>query len=67
MEYYPFNKKVFDSWIRDNAARKYRTNYPNLDRESIVVDCGGFHGDWAESINSLYGCRILIFEPLEKS
>jgi FkbM family methyltransferase len=25
---------------------------------------GGFKGDWAEKINSLYDCKIYIFEPI---
>ncbi|WP_334188951.1 FkbM family methyltransferase [Noviherbaspirillum sp.] len=38
-------------------------NYP-LTPESVVVDLGGYVGDFAWEIHSKYGSRIHIFEPI---
>lgn len=65
MEYYPFNQKVFDSWIRDNGDLTHRLNY-NLNSHSTVIDAGGYKGEWADKINQLYGCKVYIFEPVER-
>lgn len=64
-EYYPFNKSIFESWIRDNGDNTHRLNY-NLNSQSIVIDAGGYKGEWAEDINQRYRCRVYIFEPVEK-
>jgi len=37
-------------------------NYP-LDETSLVMDVGGYEGQWASDIYSMYGCTIHIFEP----
>ncbi|MCA9818715.1 MAG: FkbM family methyltransferase, partial [Cyanobacteria bacterium HKST-UBA01] len=31
--------------------------------EGIVIDAGGFNGDWTRNIILMYGCRSEIFEP----
>ena len=64
-DYYPFNQSIFDSWIRDNGDGTHRLNY-NLNPQSIVIDAGGYKGEWAEEINQRYGCKVYIFEPVEK-
>jgi FkbM family methyltransferase len=63
-DFYPFNKQVFDRWIRDNSSKDLRTSYENLSTDSIIIDCGGFKGEWAEKMHSKYGCKIIIFEPI---
>lgn len=65
MEYYPFNKSIFNSWVRDNGDLTHRLNY-NLNSHSIVIDAGGYKGEWADKINQLYGCKVYIFEPVER-
>jgi FkbM family methyltransferase len=65
-EYYPFNREIFNSWVRDNAKNQYRLDYPELNKDSIVIDCGGYKGEWAQKIHSKYGCNVLIFEPIEE-
>lgn len=32
--------------------------------EGIVIDAGGFLGDWTKNVISMYGCRSEIFEPI---
>lgn len=50
-------------WVRDNAEHNLRVDYP-LDVNSVVLDVGGYNGDWAAVIHERYGCRIHIFEPV---
>lgn len=40
-----------------------RYEYP-LNKDSFVVDCGGFHGRFAAEIARRYGCRVVCFEPV---
>jgi FkbM family methyltransferase len=49
----------------DNALFGLRYDYP-LDAHSVVVDFGGYKGEWAQKIWDKYGCHIYIFEPLEE-
>lgn len=42
-----------------------RYDYP-LTPDSLVVDCGGYKGDFAVKINEKYGCRICVFEPIKE-
>ncbi|MDB5266909.1 MAG: methyltransferase FkbM family [Parcubacteria group bacterium] len=49
----------------DNAEFGLRYAYP-LDANSVVVDLGGYTGEWAEKISNMYGCTIYVFEPIEE-
>lgn len=48
-------------WIRDNGDKTHRLNY-DLSDESLVIDLGGFEGQWASDIFSMYCCKVYIFE-----
>jgi FkbM family methyltransferase len=50
-------------WFADAGDETLRLNYPELTRESVVFDLGGYLGDFAAEINVRYGCKIYIFEP----
>lgn len=50
-------------WFRNCGDETLRLDYP-LDADSVVVDLGGYHGDFAEAIHARYGCRVLVFEPM---
>ena len=65
MDYAEFNKNDFDKWISDRGDEILRLNY-NLNKESIVIDAGGYKGEWSEKIYQKYGCKIFIFEPIKK-
>lgn len=43
-----------------------RYDYPELTHESLVVDAGGYEGNWAAEIHRKYGCKIIIFEPVKR-
>lgn len=49
-------------WVAENADwRRYDFN---LNRDSVVIDGGGFDGKWAQEIDNKYACKIFIFEPV---
>ncbi|BCX12979.1 MAG: hypothetical protein KatS3mg067_1917 [Thermosynechococcus sp.] len=52
-------------WFKDKGDETLRLNYP-LTAHSTVVDIGGYLGDFADAIHSRYGCRVLVFEPVEE-
>lgn len=65
MDYVPFNREEFDRWIRDQGDQTLRLTY-SLDENSIVVDAGGYHGEFAELINRRYGSIVFVLEPIVK-
>jgi len=50
-------------WKKLDREKAYRTNYPNLNSESVVFDLGGYQGQWASDIYAQYLARIYVFEP----
>lgn len=49
-------------WFKDNGDKTHRVNY-ELNENSIVMDLGGYEGQWAADIFCRYACIIHIFEP----
>lgn len=60
-----FVRKQFKKWSSNKSNEDLRLNY-NLNENSLVFDVGGYKGDWANGIYSLYKCKIFIFEPVEQ-
>jgi len=64
-------KKLFSSEIEKTVTRWYeadgentlRIDYDNLNENSIVIDLGGYKGEWASNIYSKYLCNVFVFEP----
>lgn len=52
-----------DLWFWKKGDETLRLNYP-LNQESLVLDIGGYKGEWAFNIYSLYQPLIYIFEPV---
>ena len=50
-------------WFRDEGDRTLRLNYI-LNAKSMVLDLGGYRGQWASDIYAMYGCTIHVFEPV---
>lgn len=50
-------------WMAEHGDYTYRLDY-DLNPDSIVLDVGGYLGDWAASIYIRYGCDVQIFEPV---
>lgn len=42
-----------------------RYDYP-LTPDSLVVDCGGYKGDFAVKMHDKYGCVVKVFEPIDE-
>jgi FkbM family methyltransferase len=58
-------KKRTVEWFKINGDSSLRLNYP-LDENSVVFDVGGYEGQWAGDIYSMYNANIYIFEPVKK-
>ncbi len=50
-------------WYRDRGDEMLRLDYP-LGPDSLVLDVGGYTGEWAARIHGRYGCRVDVFEPV---
>jgi FkbM family methyltransferase len=50
-------------WRRTDGDRTMRLDY-DLSAESIVLDVGGYEGQWASDIFGRFACRIEVFEPV---
>jgi hypothetical protein len=58
-----FFPTIQDRWRAVHGDTKLRLQYP-LPPDSLVMDLGGFEGQWAADINSRYDCRVIVFEPV---
>ena len=52
------------SWWRDRGDDTHRINYDLTDK-SVIMDLGGFKGDWTNIMINKYNCKSHIFEPVE--
>lgn len=59
------HQKNVGIWYKDNGEETLRLDY-NLDKNSLVIDAGGYKGEWAEKIYNKYHCNIYIYEPIKK-
>ncbi|GAH33035.1 unnamed protein product [marine sediment metagenome] len=58
----PFTIAV-NQWFKDDGDSTLRLDYP-LTENSIVLDIGGYLGEWSHKISELYNPYILIFESV---
>lgn len=56
---------AFARWFADDGDKTIRLYY-DLNKDSIVFDVGGYEGQWASDIYSMYHCQVHIFEPVEE-
>jgi len=57
------HRAILKKWYADGGDHRFRFDYP-LDRQSLVLDLGGYEGQWANDLYSRYKCRIMVFEPV---
>lgn len=57
------HQRVLGKWYRDGGDYKLRFNY-DLTAGSLVLDIGGYHGQWTSDIFARYCCRVFVFEPV---
>ena len=58
------NERAVSDWLVAKGDTTLRLNYP-LTPDSIVLDIGGFKGDFAAAISNKFKCNIHIFEPMK--
>ena len=56
-------EKQADIWYEKNGDLTYRLDY-NLSERSVVIDLGGFEGNWASDIFAKFCCKIFVFEAV---
>lgn len=62
--YFPTeSQRVVRRWVEDGGDEALRFNY-DLDEDDVVLDLGGYRGQWASDLFSRFRCRILVFEPV---
>jgi FkbM family methyltransferase len=54
---------VVKEWFADKGDATLRLDYP-LNADSVVLDVGGYEGNWAAQIRERYGCKVHVFEPM---
>lgn len=51
------------AWLGSDGDKTLRLDY-RLSKDDIVLDVGGFEGQWASDIYARYRCRVHVFEPV---
>ena len=51
-------------WVVDLGDKTLRLDY-DLNESDLVVDLGGFEGQWASDIFSRYACTVHVVEPVK--
>lgn len=57
------HKKTVRKWYADGGETALRLDY-GLGSDSVVLDLGGYEGQWAHDLFSRHQCRIHVFEPV---
>ena len=47
----------------DGGDEGLRFDY-ELNSDSLVIDLGGYKGQWTSDIYARFNCRVLVFEPV---
>jgi FkbM family methyltransferase len=50
-------------YFSDGGDEIFRYDF-DLNEDSIVLDLGGFKGQWSSDIYARYNCNIMVFEPV---
>lgn len=62
----PLSERNKENWYKNPDNEKVlRYAYP-LNENSLVIDVGGYEGDFASEIFARYQCRIFVFEPVKR-
>ena len=56
--------RELERWWADGGDEGLRYDY-NLKSDSLVIDLGGYKGQWASDMYARYNCRVLVFEPVK--
>lgn len=58
-------RNVLACWNADGGDSRFRFDY-DLTADSVVLDVGGYEGQWASDLHARQRCRIHIFEPVRE-
>ncbi len=50
-------------WVSNLGDSTHMLDHNELSSESVVIDLGGYKGEWSKKIFDRYGCFIDIYEP----
>ncbi len=56
--------KEIKRWCSDGGDESLRFDY-DINSDSVVIDLGGYKGQWASDIYARYNCCIFVFEPVK--
>lgn len=59
------NYSEHQKWMSDRGDETHRLNY-ELNGNSLIVDVGGYFGNWSEKIIKKYNCKAIILEPIKE-
>lgn len=62
---HPWRRVFYTSFVRfqNDKREASRCSFPISSTGEIVLDFGGFQGDWAQKMLDQYNCKVHIFEP----
>ena len=55
--------RQYQLWVAAQGDKTHRLQY-DLDDRALVVDLGGYEGQWTSDIFAMYCCKVLVFEPV---
>jgi len=56
-------ERMAELWTANRGDLTHRLDY-NLHPDSVVLDLGGYEGQWASDIFARYCCNLYVFEPI---
>ncbi len=62
LEHFHYSDAILDSFARTMEEPDFMHAFA-LDADSVVIDVGGFVGEWCIPMVQRYGCRIEVYEP----
>jgi FkbM family methyltransferase len=57
--------QAYRDWVRDMGDQTHRVRY-NLFPDDIILDAGGYVGDFTKIINHLYESTVHVYEPVQQ-
>jgi len=60
------NFVALSNWYKDDGDNTFCIDYP-LTENSVVLDVGGYQGNWSAKIAQKYNPFIYVFEPVKNS
>lgn len=66
MEINDIFKERVKEWFNNKGDVYHRINYPELNKDSVVFDVGGYMGTFTESIYTRFSCNVHVFEPVKE-